>query len=88
MQPDLKQISTIGELPKNSDQLAFSIFVSRTGRRLKHDLHCIACGLTFNTITYEINGGSMVDNPGPADQKEYIETMCKRCKQLYRIYVI
>jgi len=73
------------ELPKNNDQLAFSIFVSRSGRRVRHDLHCIACGLTFNTITYE--PVSMVDNPGPAD-KDYIETMCKRCKQLYRIYVI
>lgn len=85
MQPDLKQISSIGELPKNNDQLAFAIFVSKKGRRMRHDLHCIACGLTFNTVTYDIV--SMVDNPGPPNH-DYIETMCKRCKQLYRIYII
>lgn len=85
MQPDLKEISQIGELPKNNDQLAFSIFVSKKGRRMRHDLHCIACGLTFNTVTYSIV--SMVDNPGPPNS-DYIETMCKRCKQLYRIYII
>jgi hypothetical protein len=85
MQPNLSQIAS-AELPKNNDQLAFSIFVSRSGRRVKHDLHCIACGLTFTTITY--TPVSMVDNPGPADKQEYIEIQCKRCKQMYRVYVI
>lgn len=85
MQPNLQNIAEQQELPKNNDQLAVCIFVSKKGRRMRHDLHCLACGLTFNTVTYDVT--SVVDNPGPPNS-DYIETMCKRCKQLYRIYII
>lgn len=73
------------ELPKNRDQQPISLFFSRYGRRVRTDAHCFACGLTFMSSDMQMT--SAVDNAGPTDV-QYVEVMCKRCKQLYRIYVL
>lgn len=76
------------QLPKNRDQQPITLFFARSGRRVKHELHCLACGLPFYGTTYELR--STIDNGDVVNDEgiDYSEVMCKRCKQVYRIILL
>lgn len=70
--------------PKRDLFPPIALFFKRAKLAAQWRIHCLKCGLPFTQTNMELTMGA--DNPGSDGDEAYTQTMCKRCKQQYRLH--